>query len=91
MSVGEEIVPNLCSSINHHVRQHHRILPNLNIFINYASSRSELKAAQKWLGQELGIENREELMSLLATLTLYYIAEYGCKNDTASMFSRPPN
>ena len=31
----------------------------------------------------MGIENREELMSLLATLTLYYIAEYGCKNDTA--------
>ena len=57
------------------------LLPTINIFINYASSRTELKAAQKWLGQELGIENREELMSLLATLTLYYIAEYGAKND----------
>lgn len=54
-----------------------KFLPTVNIFINYASTRRKLNDALDWIQKEYEIEDPEEAMSLLATLTLTWVAHVG--------------
>lgn len=55
------------------------LLPTMSIFINYASDRDHLTAAIRWLRETMGIEQRDEAMSLLSTLTLTAIVRTGLR------------
>jgi hypothetical protein len=52
------------------------LLPTVNVFINYASSRRRLTSALNWLRAEWGA-SPEEAVALLGTFTLLYITEKG--------------
>jgi hypothetical protein len=58
-------------------------LPTMSIFINYASDRDHMTAAIRWLRETMGIEQRDEAMSLLSTLTLMIMVRTGLRVHAA--------